>query len=124
MANFGTEIIYELASYFFALNSTVSGFEIFQVLLVFSIVILIILITSFGLIELSGTRIINCELIVSAKTVEQQYLTSNDVSFERNLTFPIVAVCCSSKIPLPIVSFTKTAVPENSGSVILIFLTF
>jgi hypothetical protein len=53
---------------------------------------------------------------VSAKTAEQQELTSNDVSFERNLTLPIVAVCCSNKTPLPIVSFTKTAVPENSGS--------
>ena len=29
MANFGTVIIYELVPYFFALNSTVSGFEIF-----------------------------------------------------------------------------------------------
>ena len=67
MANFGTEIIYELVPYFFALNSIVSGFEILQVLLVFSIFILIILITSYGLIELSGTRTINCELIVSQK---------------------------------------------------------
>src|SRR5664279_3430629 len=105
MGSFGTVSKYELVPYFVALNSTVSGFENIQLLLLFSIFILTTLITSSGLIELSETRTINCELIESAKTVEQQELTSKDVSFERNLTLPIVAVCCSSKTPLPIVSF-------------------
>ena len=120
-ANFWTEIKYELVPYFFALNSTTSGLENFQVRLEFSIFILTILITSKGLIELSETLTIKSELSVSAKTVEQQYLTAYF-----NVTIPScrVAICCSRRIPLPIVSLTKTVVPENSGSVILIFFSF
>src|SRR5450759_336175 len=97
-----------------------SGFENFQVLLLFSIFVLTILSTSYGLIELSETLTINCELVVSAKTVEQQTFTAYF-----NVTIPSMdAVCCSNKTPLPIESLTKTVVPENSGSVILIFFSF